>query len=422
MTSVRETFANAARHHQAGNLGLAEDLLRQVLQANPGHAESVFLLGAAAYQRADFASAVGHFQRAVALGPNDPRFSQGLGESYAGLGFADEAEAHYRAALRLQPECAEAHCSLGTLHAQRRAWPAAEAEFRAALEARPSDALACVGLGNALRARGVLGEAATCYALALQLNPGFAAAFAGLAPLLQRLVPESAADDLATGDRPLLLHSRYAAHPLLCRPASTDLNVFFQIFIEREYRCLDDVPRAEFILDCGAYVGYSSAYLLTRFPTASLVAVEPDATNYRPLETNMRPYGDRARTVRSAVWSHPANLVMSEAPFRDGRAWSRQVRECTSVETPEMVGVDVGTILKESGRDRISILKMDIEGAETVVFSKNFESWLGKVDALAIELHDQECERAFFGAIAGASFEISRRGELVVCQRRNRDE
>ena len=80
-------------------------------------------------------------------------------------------------------------------------------------------------------------------------------------------------------DKPYLLRSRYAEFPLKCRPKTTDIRVFRQIYVSREYRCLDEVRDAGLIIDCGANVGYSSAYFLTRFPKSYLIAIEPDPGN-----------------------------------------------------------------------------------------------------------------------------------------------
>jgi hypothetical protein len=55
------------------------------------------------------------------------------------------------------------------------------------------------------------------------------------------------------------LQSRYVGNVPLCRAGASDLDSFRQIFIDREYPCVDDVVDAEFIIDCGANVGYSSA-------------------------------------------------------------------------------------------------------------------------------------------------------------------
>src|SRR4051794_1732111 len=81
------------------------------------------------------------------------------------------------------------------------------------------------------------------------------------------------------GRRPVLYRAKYANFPLYCRPNTTDHAVFRQIFVDREYRCLDEVKDAQLIIDCGANVGYSSAFFLSRFPKSHLVAVEPDPEN-----------------------------------------------------------------------------------------------------------------------------------------------
>ena len=85
------------------------------------------------------------------------------------------------------------------------------------------------------------------------------------------------------------LSSKHSDHPLLCRPGTTDLLVFDQIFVERQYRCLDDMDLQGLVLDCGANAGYSSAYLLSRFPKCSVIAIEPDATSFSLVTQNMKP-------------------------------------------------------------------------------------------------------------------------------------
>jgi FkbM family methyltransferase len=218
----------------------------------------------------------------------------------------------------------------------------------------------------------------------------------------------------------LTLTSRYALYPLKARAHTSDISAFSQIFVEREYCCLDEVIDADLIIDCGAYVGYSSAYFLSRFPQCSLIAIEPDPQNFELLATNLSPYENRARIVRAGVWSHQSRLVMSESRFGDGREWSRQVRECRPDEYSNLTGLDLGGILEESGHKNISILKVDIEGAEAVVFSHNYESWIEKVDNIVIELHRNSrfgnATDTFMNAIEGRDFVITRCGELTCCQ------
>ena len=223
--------------------------------------------------------------------------------------------------------------------------------------------------------------------------------------------------------RPYKLITKYARHPLLCRPHTSDRLVFNQIFIEREYACLDDVDDVKLVIDCGANVGYSSAYFLSRFSNCYLVAIEPDPENYALMVKNLKPYHDRVRMVNSAVWSHAAPLTFVEEKYRDGKEWSRQMRECRLGEEVLFSAVDIGSLLKESGHERISILKIDVEGAEGVIFSPpNYKNWISKVDVIAIELHDDslfgKCSEIFSSAVSKEDFDFSRFNELTVCKRR----
>ena len=220
--------------------------------------------------------------------------------------------------------------------------------------------------------------------------------------------------------KPVHLRSRLTHHPLLCRPHTSDILVFDQIFVEREYSRLDSIRNPGLIVDCGANVGYSSAYFLSQFPDARLIAVEPDAQNFSILEQNLKPFGARATAYQTAIWSHPTRLSMASADFRDGAEWSRQVRECNPDE-PGFDAIDIATLLARSGQPRIALLKMDIEGAEAVVFGRNVESWLGYVDNIAIELHPDspfgDAHKAFFSAIKGHGYRIETAGELTLCFR-----
>jgi len=202
---------------------------------------------------------------------------------------------------------------------------------------------------------------------------------------------------------------------VFCRAHTSDLGVFRQIFIEREYRCLDDIEDPGLIIDCGANVGYASAYFLARHPRAQLIAVEPDSGNFSTLRANLARYTSRTTLVQSGVWSSETGLVMCEDTFGDGKEWSYTVRPNKPNEAPALQAVDIGGLLKKSGFDRISILKIDIEGSEREVFSRNYEDWIGRVDRLVIELHGPDCEATFMQALKPRAVEISRCDELTVC-------
>jgi FkbM family methyltransferase len=217
----------------------------------------------------------------------------------------------------------------------------------------------------------------------------------------------------------LPLYSKHARHPLYARAGTSDLDVYEQVFLWREYQCLDAVREAPLIVDCGANVGFSAAYFLSRFPAASVIAVEPDPGNFAQMERNLAPYGARVVALRTGIWSHPARLVMSSDSWGDDREWARTVREARPDEPGGMEALDIATLLARSGERRIAILKVDIEGAERVVFGAPCP-WLRDVDNIVIELHGRDCEAIFHRAIAGAGFAVSQSkvgGDLTVCSR-----
>jgi len=219
-----------------------------------------------------------------------------------------------------------------------------------------------------------------------------------------------------------VLNPRHANHHLYYRLGSSDLDVFDQIFVDREYAPLCDMREVDLILDCGANVGYSSVYFLSQFPKCHIIAIEPDPGNFAMLKRNLSAYSSRTTLIRAGIWNQSVPLRIRTERYRDGREWTVQVEPCDSSRTPDIQGVSIASLLDESEFSRISILKMDIEGAETVVFKGNLD-WLDRVDAIAIELHDDtsfgSASDAFHAAIHTRGFdEIYRHGELTICRRK----
>lgn len=217
------------------------------------------------------------------------------------------------------------------------------------------------------------------------------------------------------------LHPRRTLHPLQLRAGTSDIEVFYQIFVEQEYAVMDGFRDVGLIIDGGANVGYSAAYFLSTFPGCEVIAIEPDPENAVQLRSNMAPYGARVRCVEAGLWSHSARLKMAESSFRDGAHWARQVRECGPEESGGLDSVGIGELLRDSGHARISVLKLDIEGAETVLFSRGYEDWIDRVDTFVIELHNDSpwgnATEAFHVAIDGRDLALSRSGELTIARR-----
>jgi FkbM family methyltransferase len=212
-------------------------------------------------------------------------------------------------------------------------------------------------------------------------------------------------------------------HPVIGRFNTSDLSVFEQIFVREEHRWADALKPCSdmLILDCGANVGYSAIYFLRMFPESTVIAVEPDKENFAILEANLNNSSPNVVTLNAAVWSRNADLNCGNMGFRDGMHWARQVSVPVNGEKGDTTGFTIPHLLQVSGKARISILKIDIEGAEAEVFSTDPGTWLKHVDAVAIELHDDtsfgDARSIVLSSLSQDQFVISRCGELTVAVR-----
>ncbi len=167
-------FAEALQHHQAGRLQLAADGYQQILAVDPGHADSLHLLGLITYQRGHKDAAINLVERAIALKSGAAPFHSNLGNMLRDQGRLAEAVACYHQALALQPDFADARYNLGMAFAQQGHLPEAVACCRKALALRPDYPGAAYALGGLLMRQGQTEAAIACYREAVALTPGFA--------------------------------------------------------------------------------------------------------------------------------------------------------------------------------------------------------------------------------------------------------
>jgi hypothetical protein len=82
-----------------------------------------------------------------------------------------------------------------------------------------------------------------------------------------------------------------------------------------------------------------------------------------------------------------------------------------------VAGISMPELISLSGCERVSILKLDIEGAEKGLFETGAEEWLGLIDLIIIELHDRYhfgCSSTFYRALTGYEFGQYPLGENIV--------
>jgi protein O-GlcNAc transferase len=149
--TVAEVFAQAWQKHQTGNFSHAEQLYRQILQADPGHADAWCFLGAACQSQGKIAEAEANFRKAVQLLPTHPSAQNCLGILLAEQGKFDEAAASFQKLIAMRPGEADTHNNLGIVRARQGRWREAVECYERALLLRPDFPAARTNLNQALQ-------------------------------------------------------------------------------------------------------------------------------------------------------------------------------------------------------------------------------------------------------------------------------
>ncbi len=185
--ALADTLQRALRHHQAGQLAQAEPLYREILRAEPRHADALHLLGVLAHQVGQHAPAADLIRQAIRENPRSAGYHCNLGEALRALGQLDDAARSYETALQLQPDYLEALINLATVRKAQGRLAEALAACEHALRLNPRHAGIHNNLGNILRAQDRTAEAAAAYRTAVQLRPDYADAHCNLGHALRDL-------------------------------------------------------------------------------------------------------------------------------------------------------------------------------------------------------------------------------------------
>lgn len=206
-------------------------------------------------------------------------------------------------------------------------------------------------------------------------------------------------------------------YPFHFRHATTDKYIIADVLLDAQYECLMALDGVRTIVDVGANIGTTSVVLLNEYPQATIVALEPDTGNFSVLQKNLAPYGARAMALRCALWHRCEELAIDRGHFRDGGAWSFQVRPTNAGDIAEVEGVTLVDVMQRFGLKTIDILKIDIEGAEQYVFESSVSASLPKIGRIAIELHDEACRNVFLRSVGPLNGRLSQHGEVTLWER-----
>ncbi len=221
--------------------------------------------------------------------------------------------------------------------------------------------------------------------------------------------------------------------PVYLRKSLSDRSTFWQCLVKKQYdvdrfphsKRLDDAynemvdnGRSPLIIDCGANIGLSVLVFAERFPDARIYAIEPDPDNVSLLRCNTAHIASRVKIIHGAIW-HESSHVRIINPDAGSAAF--RVEEADSDAKGSLRGYTIDEICALAGESAPLIVKLDIEGAQQWLFSRNCD-WVGRVHLLILELDDwlfpwQGTSRSFFSVVSKYPFEYLLGGENIFCFR-----
>jgi len=189
---------------------------------------------------------------------------------------------------------------------------------------------------------------------------------------------------------------------IFIRTGSPDVQVALSCFEGEFDELLSAVPkpRHPLIIDAGGYIGTAAIVFAEAYPDATVVSIEPSKENFELLKRNVAHYKNIV-PVNKALAPEPGKLTLKD---RGTGQWgfttvSKPDDNAASTASEEVECTTLAQLMQEFGADGIGILKLDIEGGEHALLSRNTD-WIDRTDVICIELHDR--------IVAGAPASIAR--------------
>lgn len=166
---------------------------------------------------------------------------------------------------------------------------------------------------------------------------------------------------------------------------------WYKLFVEAgDIRSLRRyVKPGEVVIDIGANVGFFT----TRFARwvsggGFVIAVEPEATNFRQLLRNLDRSGTAAvvRTVQGVAAEHPGTLKLAINPIHPGD--HRIASE--GVDVPAFT---IDDLVRKEPSARVCLMKIDVQGAEERVLRGARETIRRDHPAILVEMDDDELRK-----------------------------
>jgi FkbM family methyltransferase len=196
------------------------------------------------------------------------------------------------------------------------------------------------------------------------------------------------------------------------RKSTTDIHVFKQVCVFNQYNIKGQLGNVETVVDLGANIGLSALYFKSKYPNATVIAVEAEKNNYDVMLKNVTGLPE-VHCLHNAIWSSSKSLNIHQTSYGE---YGFVVNDEKEDEFESVKAITMDDLIEKYQLKKIDILKIDIEGSEKELFSGNYAAWLPLVRCIVIELHDwfkPGCASAFFKAISQYEYSMSFKGENI---------
>lgn len=159
-------------------------------------------------------------------------------------------------------------------------------------------------------------------------------------------------------------------------------------------------------VDCGANIGWWSAFAAVRVGAENVTAIEPASFAYRQLEANAAMNG-RFRTIHAAVWSGEGEVEVAVDTYR--HAWAsaaEDVRDAlyrTGFTTERVPAVTIDGLDFTAGP---TVIKLDVEGAELAALEGATRTLSSHDVVVVLEEHGRSRQRLASGFLRSLGFQV----------------
>lgn len=210
-----------------------------------------------------------------------------------------------------------------------------------------------------------------------------------------------------------------------------DKGVINQIFVNRDYEIANwqqgkklieyhkkiSKDHNSLIVDAGANIGASTVFFVNSYHNSLVFAIEPDEANFNLLCLNNKNLN--CFNFKGAISSEDGELFLLDPGHSDWGFRTERIDVNNISSNMRVRSICPSSILNHPvvGNAKPLIFKIDIEGAEDDLFSKNTH-WMKDFPLIIIELHDwmlpfTGSSKNFLKAVVQYEFDFLHRGENI---------